>query len=125
FVIPVVALEILARGVRVAAATLGSVAGAVLGGAAPFALLGIGWGYSVSPRALPRLVMPVDLLLPFACGVFKILDPEAPSDALEMLSLVAATPDDPLPILCQEQSTARYEALQATQAGGIEYDKRM
>jgi hypothetical protein len=70
-------------------------------------------------------------LSPFALAVFELLDP--PTDetaasstyALDMISVLEATLDDPRPILSQQQFLARGEAVNAMKAEGIEYDQRM
>ena len=83
-------------------------------------------------------------LSPFALAVFDLLDgsPEAdaPPDAdtvvsttgagtgsyaLDMISVVEATLDDPRPVLSQQQFLARGAAVAAMKADGIEYDRRM
>jgi superfamily II RNA helicase len=81
-----------------------------------------------------RITLTVDLqadfalnqpLSPFAVAVFELLDRESPTYALDMVSVVEATLDDPRPILSQQQFKARGEAVQAMKAEGIEYDQRM
>ena len=83
-------------------------------------------------RRVPRLT--VDLqpnfalnqpLSPFALAAFELLDPEQPTYALDMLSILEATLDDPRPVLSQQQFKARGEAIAAMKADGIEYDERM
>jgi superfamily II RNA helicase len=64
-------------------------------------------------------------LSPFALAVFELLDPESPSYALDMISVLEATLDDPRPILSQQQFLARGEAVASMKAEGIEYDQRM
>ena len=64
-------------------------------------------------------------LSPFALAVFELLDPESPTYAMDMISVVEATLDDPRPILSQQQFQARGEAVAAMKAEGIEYDQRM
>ncbi|UDF13124.1 DUF3516 domain-containing protein [Antiquaquibacter oligotrophicus] len=64
-------------------------------------------------------------LSPFALAVFELLDPESPGYALDMISVLEATLDDPRPILSQQQFLARGEAVAAMKAEGIEYDERM
>lgn len=81
---------------------------------------------------VPRLTvdLPRDFALnqplsPFALAAFELLDPEQPTFALDVLSIVEATLDDPRPILSQQQFRARGEAVAAMKADGIEYDERM
>jgi superfamily II RNA helicase len=64
-------------------------------------------------------------LSPFALAVFELLDPESPSYALDVISILEATLDDPRPILSQQQFLARGEAVASMKAEGIEYDQRM
>jgi len=64
-------------------------------------------------------------LSPFALAVFELLDPASPSYALDMISVLEATLDDPRPVLSQQQFKARGEAVAAMKADGIEYDARM
>jgi superfamily II RNA helicase len=64
-------------------------------------------------------------LSPFALAAFELVDPEASTYALDMLSVLEATLDDPRPILSQQQFKARGEAVAAMKADGIEYDERM
>ena len=64
-------------------------------------------------------------LSPFALAAFELLDPESPTFALDMISIVEATLDDPRAILSQQEFQARGEAVGAMKAEGIEYDERM
>nr|WP_197978933.1 MULTISPECIES: DEAD/DEAH box helicase [unclassified Microbacterium] len=81
-------------------------------------------------------------LSPFALAAIEMLDPEvelgrgpdatAASDsvgtghyALDVVSVIEATLDDPRPILSQQQFRARGEAVAAMKREGIEYDERM
>lgn len=64
-------------------------------------------------------------LSPFALAAFELLDPEQPTYALDMLSVLESTLDDPRAILSQQQFRARGEAVAAMKADGIEYDERM
>jgi superfamily II RNA helicase len=64
-------------------------------------------------------------LSPFALAAFELLDVEQPTYALDMISILESTLDDPRPILSQQQFKARGEAVAAMKADGIEYDERM
>lgn len=64
-------------------------------------------------------------LSPFALAAFELLDPNAPSFALDMISIVEATLDDPRAVLSQQEFLARGEAVAAMKAEGMEYDERM
>lgn len=61
----------------------------------------------------------------FALAAFDLLDPESPSYALDMVSVVESTLDDPRQILHAQQNKARGEAVAAMKADGVEYEERM
>ena len=64
-------------------------------------------------------------LSPFALAAFELLDPESPTYALDVLSVVEATLDDPRQMLRAQENKARGEAVGAMKAEGIEYEERM
>jgi len=81
-------------------------------------------------------------LSPFALAAIEMLDPEVelgrgpdaapPASsvgtghyALDVVSVIESTLDDPRPILSQQQFRARGEAVAAMKREGIEYDERM
>ncbi|MCC2032969.1 DEAD/DEAH box helicase [Microbacterium allomyrinae] len=80
-------------------------------------------------------------LSPFALAAIGLLDPatelgggqpDAPSGsagtghyALDVVSVIESTLDDPRPVLSQQQFLARGEAVAAMKREGIEYDERM
>ncbi|MDM4761777.1 DUF3516 domain-containing protein [Galbitalea sp. SE-J8] len=88
-------------------------------------------------------------LSPFALAVIELLDPSTGSGAagvtgtatgtgtgtgsgtgdatyaLDVVSVIEATLDDPRPVLSQQQFRARGEAVAAMKAEGIEYEERM
>lgn len=75
-------------------------------------------------------------LSPFALAAIALLDPdEAPAAgstgvgtghyALDVISVIEATLDDPRAILAQQEYRARGEAVAAMKRDGIEYDERM
>jgi superfamily II RNA helicase len=64
-------------------------------------------------------------LSPFALAAVELLDRESPGYALDVLSVVESTLDDPRQILSQQQFKARGEAVAAMKAEGLEYDQRM
>nr|WP_157427602.1 DEAD/DEAH box helicase [Agromyces salentinus] len=89
-----------------------------------------------------RIALTVDLqpnfalnqpLSPFALAAIDLLDPEADAGtgigtghyALDVVSIIESTLDDPRPILSQQQFKARGEAVAAMKQEGIEYDQRM
>lgn len=61
----------------------------------------------------------------FALASFDLLDPESPSYALDMVSVVESTLDDPRQILAAQQNKARGEAVAQMKADGVEYEDRM
>jgi hypothetical protein len=87
------------------------------------------------PDAEGRLVrLTVDLqvdfalnqpLSPFAVEALSLLDRESPTYALDVLSIVEATLDNPGQILAAQEHKARGEAIGQMKADGIEYDERM
>ncbi|MBO9627355.1 MAG: DUF3516 domain-containing protein [Microbacterium sp.] len=64
-------------------------------------------------------------LSPFALAAFDLLDPEAAGFALDMVSIVESTLDDPRAVLSQQEFQARGEAVAAMKQEGIEYEERM
>ncbi|WAB83211.1 DUF3516 domain-containing protein [Microcella daejeonensis] len=100
----------------------------------------------------PRIALTVDLqpnfalnqpLSPFALAMIELLDPDdvegASRDetgshrggigtghyALDVVSIIEATLDDPRPVLNQQEHRARGEAIGAMKAEGLDYDQRM
>jgi len=61
----------------------------------------------------------------YALAVFDTLDPEAPTYALDVVSVVEATLENPRPVLGAQEHKARGEAIGEMKAEGIEYDERM
>jgi hypothetical protein len=64
-------------------------------------------------------------LSPLALASIELLDREDPSYALDVLSVIESTLDDPRQILSAQQFKAKGEAVAAMKADGIEYDQRM
>src|ERR687895_986759 len=64
-------------------------------------------------------------LSPFALAAVELLDRESPQYAMDVLSVLEATLDDPRPVLQAQQKKARGEAVAAMKAEGIEYEERM
>ena len=103
------------------------------------------------PDGIPRLTVELQPnfalnqpLSPFALAVFELFSPQEDavrsattgerSDAtgvgtgdyaLDIISVVEATLDDPRPVLLAQQHLARGEAVAAMKAEGIEYEERM
>ena len=64
-------------------------------------------------------------LSPLALATIELLDREAPTYSLDVLSVIEATLDDPRQVLSAQQFRARGEAVAQMKADGIEYDERM
>ncbi|HET6505384.1 MAG TPA: DUF3516 domain-containing protein [Baekduia sp.] len=64
-------------------------------------------------------------LASFALVAFELLDPEAETFSLDVLSVVEAILDDPFPVLAAQAFKARGEAVAEMKAEGIDYDERM
>jgi superfamily II RNA helicase len=79
-----------------------------------------------------RLVLDLQLdfalnqaLSPFALAALELLDRESPSYALDALSVIESTLENPRQVLSAQQFKAKGEAVAAMKAEGIEYDERM
>jgi superfamily II RNA helicase len=64
-------------------------------------------------------------LSPFAVAALDLLDRESPAYALDVLSVLESTLENPRPVITAQRSKARGEAVAAMKAEGIEYDERM
>ena len=64
-------------------------------------------------------------LSPFALAALELLDPESQEYALDVISIIEATLEDPRQILREQEHRARGEAVAQMKADGIEYDERM
>ncbi|HUR17970.1 MAG TPA: DUF3516 domain-containing protein [Acidimicrobiales bacterium] len=64
-------------------------------------------------------------LSPFALAAFELLDRESETYALDVLSVIESTLDDPSKVLYAQESKARGEAVAQMKAAGIEYEERM
>ncbi|MDP9397908.1 MAG: DUF3516 domain-containing protein [Actinomycetota bacterium] len=64
-------------------------------------------------------------LATFALAALELLDREAPTYALDVVSVLEATLDDPRQVLAAQENKARGEAVAAMKADGIEYEERM
>jgi hypothetical protein len=61
----------------------------------------------------------------FGLASFDLLDAASPSYALDMVSVVESTLDDPRQILAAQQNKARGVAIGQMKADGLEYEERM
>ena len=64
-------------------------------------------------------------LSPFAVAALELLDRGAPTYALDVLSIVESTLDDPRQVLSAQRNKAKGEAVAEMKQQGIEYDERM
>jgi superfamily II RNA helicase len=64
-------------------------------------------------------------LSPLALASIDLLDRESPTYALDVVSIIEATLDDPRQVLSAQQFKARGDAVNQMKADGIEYDERM
>ncbi|SDQ39749.1 DEAD/DEAH box helicase [Actinopolyspora saharensis] len=64
-------------------------------------------------------------LSPFALAAIELLDPESPSYAVDVLSIIEATLDDPRQVLGAQQAKERGDAIARMKAEGVEYEQRM
>jgi superfamily II RNA helicase len=79
-----------------------------------------------------RLVedLPLDFALnqplsTYALATLETLDPESQTYALDAVSVIEATLEDPRPVLNAQEFKAKGEAVAEMKADGIEYDERM
>lgn len=64
-------------------------------------------------------------LSPFALAAFELLDPDSPTFALDVISIVEAVLEDPRPLLYVQENQAKAAAVASMKAQGMEYDERM
>ncbi|MBK6858502.1 MAG: DUF3516 domain-containing protein [Microthrixaceae bacterium] len=64
-------------------------------------------------------------LAPFALAALDLLDPESPTWALDVVSVIEAVLEDPRPVISSQVSKARGEAVSRMKADGLDYDQRM
>ena len=79
-------------------------------------------GLTVDLQSNFALNQPLSL---FALAAIELLDPESDTYALDVISIMEATLEDPRAILRAQEHRARGEAIGAMKAEGIEYDERM
>ena len=61
----------------------------------------------------------------YALATFDTLDPESPTYALDIVSVLEATLEDPRPVLSGQAYKARGEAVAEMKSEGIEYEERL
>ena len=64
-------------------------------------------------------------LAPLALGALDLLDRDAPTYALDVISVIESILDDPRQVLHAQRHKARGEAVAAMKADGLEYEERM
>jgi superfamily II RNA helicase len=64
-------------------------------------------------------------LSPFALAALELLDRNSPTYALDALSIMESTLENPRQVLSAQQFRARGEAVSQMKADGLEYDERM
>ncbi|MBM7515091.1 DEAD/DEAH box helicase [Nocardioides nitrophenolicus] len=79
----------------------------------------------VLTEALPEDFALNQPLSHFALAVLDVLDPDAETFTLDIVSVVEATLEAPRPLLMAQRHAARGEAIAALKAEGVEYDERM
>ncbi|MCB7137894.1 DEAD/DEAH box helicase [Cellulosimicrobium marinum] len=85
-------------------------------------------GYRPSVRLtvdVPRDFALNQPLSPFALAALDLLDVASPTHALDVVSVIEATLDDPRQVLYAQQNAAKGEAVAAMKAEGYEYEERM
>ncbi len=80
------------------------------------------WRLTVDLQADFALNQP---LSPLALAAIELLDRESPEYALDVLSVIEATLDNPREVLAAQRFKARGEAVAQMKADGIEYEERM
>ncbi len=64
-------------------------------------------------------------LSPFALAALELLDSDAPTYTLDVVSIIESTLEDPRQLLLAQQHKARGAAIGEMKADGIDYDERM
>ncbi len=64
-------------------------------------------------------------LSPLALAAISLLDPESPSYALDVVSVIEATLEDPRQVLAAQLKRARAAAIAAMKSEGLDYSERM
>ena len=64
-------------------------------------------------------------LSPFLLAALELLDPESDSYALDLISMIEATLEDPWQILRAQEREARDKAMASMKAEGIDYEERL
>ena len=90
--------------------------------------------FSAAPGECVEYATTVDLpddfaldqpLSPFLLAALELLDPESETYALDVISMVEATLEDPRQVLRAQERQARDKAMADMKAQGVEYEERM
>ena len=74
---------------------------------------------------LPENFALTNPLSSFAVAAFELLDPESDTFAVDVVSILESTLDDPRQVLMAQRKTARDVAIAEMKLDGIEYEERM
>jgi len=83
-----------------------------------------GWTVRLT-RDIPQDFALNQALSPFAYVAFDLLDAEAPTYALDVISVVEATLENPRQVVAAQENVARRDAVAAMKAEGYDYEERM
>ena len=88
---------------------------------------GIGFGWLFDAAMLPQLgaMMVGQYLCKFLLAALELFDREADTYALDVISLVEATLEQPRQVLRAQEKEARSAAVAAMKADGVDYEERM
>ncbi|WP_349257797.1 DEAD/DEAH box helicase [Iamia sp.] len=64
-------------------------------------------------------------LSPFALAALDLLDPESPTHALDVVSVIESVLEDPRPVISAQVNKAKGDAVGRMKAEGMDYDQRM
>ncbi|MCL1800514.1 MAG: DUF3516 domain-containing protein [Promicromonosporaceae bacterium] len=64
-------------------------------------------------------------LSPFALAAMDLVDPTSPTHALDVVSVIESTLENPRQVLIAQEKSARGKAIAEMKADGLEYDERM
>src|SRR5690606_17179660 len=85
---------------------------------------GAGWTVRLT-RDIPQDFALNQALSPFAYVAFDLLDRDAPTYALDVISVVEATLENPRQVVAAQENIARRDAVAAMKAEGYDYEERM
>ncbi|WP_026174756.1 DEAD/DEAH box helicase [Acaricomes phytoseiuli] len=85
---------------------------------------------AVAPGLQLTVALPADFALnqplsPFALAALELFDPEAPGYALNVVSLIESTLENPRQVLSAQLKRARTEAVAEMKESGLDYNARM